>query len=129
MSESSSGVPSVREEIECIAGPRQWGDTRESWLSRVPREVKRLLGTASETVSFRAVKAIWYGEIQSREHHAARDIRRAAELKKARHEAATLARSYQTIARGMHATDKDFYSEEIARLERVARMLCGDTRP
>lgn len=125
MSESSSGVPSVREEIECVAGPRQWGDTRESWLSRVPREVKRVLGTASETVSFRAVKAIWYGEIENREHHAARDILRAAELKKARKEALALALQYQTIVGGMSADNKDIFGEEITRLERVARMLGG----
>ena len=126
--ESSSEV-CVRDEIECVAGPRQWGDTRESWLSRVPRAVKKLLGTETETVSFRAVKSLWYGEIADREHHAALDIRRAAGLHKARQEALALTRQYQAYIGGMRATDQDFYSAEIDRLERVARLLCGDDRP
>jgi hypothetical protein len=126
MSESSSGVPIMREEIAFVAGPKNWGDTRESWLNRVPRAVKKLLGTETETVSFRAVKALWYGEIENREHHAARDIRRAADLIKARQEALTLARQYQTIIGGLRAADPDFYSAEITRLEHVARLLgCG----
>lgn len=125
MSESSSRVLFFRRSIECVAGPRQWGDTRESWLSRVPREVRKLLGTTAETVSFRSVKSIWYGEIKSREHHAARDIRRAAELKKARQEALALTLQYQAIIGGLRAADPDFYSAEITRLEHVARMLGG----
>lgn len=119
----------MREEIGCVAGPRQWGDTRESWLSRVPREVRKLLGTPAETVSFRAVKAIWYGEISSPEHHAARDIRRAASIIEARKEARALAAKYRSLIGGMNATDPSFYSEDIARLERVARLLCGGDRP
>jgi hypothetical protein len=55
MSESSSGVKKVRREIAIVAGPKDWGDTRESWLARVPRRVT--------TVTFRTVKALWYGEI------------------------------------------------------------------
>jgi hypothetical protein len=119
----------MREEISCVAGPRQWGDTRESWLSRVPRTVKKLLGTATETVSFRTVKAIWYGEINNPEHHAARDLRKAAEIIKARRDALALAQQYQTLVGAMRGTDENFFGEEIARLERVARLLCGGDRP
>jgi hypothetical protein len=53
MSEIQSGVKNVRREIAIVAGPKDWGDTRESWLGRVPRKVKRsaferlkLFGTA-----------------------------------------------------------------------------------
>src|SRR4051794_19589192 len=119
----------MREEISCVAGPRQWGDTRESWLSRVPREVKKLLGTQGETVSFRAVKSLWYGEIADREHHTARDVRRAAEIVKARNDAQALAAKYQTLVGAMNAKNPGMYSEDIARLERVARLLCGGDRP
>jgi hypothetical protein len=87
-----------------------------------------LLKTETETVSFRAVKAIWYGEIRSPEHHAARDIKRAAELIEARKEATDLARRYQTLIGGLRSADENFYREEIDRLERVARMLCGGDR-
>jgi hypothetical protein len=121
MSESSSGVSEVRKEIAVIAGPREWGDTRESWLARVPRKVR--------TVTFRTVKALWYGEIIDPQHWAARDIRREAELIRARAEASALALQYQAIAGGMRAQDENFYGEEIARLERVARLLGGADRP
>lgn len=117
----------MRDEIAFVAGPKNWGDTRESWLSRVPRSVKKLLDTETETVSFRAVKALWYDEIKGREHPAARDIRRAAGLKKARQEALALSLQYREIIGAMNAADgKNLFSEDIARLERVARMLGGD---
>jgi len=90
--------------------------------------VKKALGTERETVSFRAVKSIWYGEITDPEHHAARDLRRAADIIAARREALELASKYQSIAGAMNASDQDFFSEDIARLERVARMLCGGDR-
>lgn len=115
MSEKQSGVKNVRREIAIVAGPKDWGDTRESWLGRVPRKVK--------TVSFRTVKALWYGEIADPEHWAARDIRREAELIEARKEAAALAAQFQNIAGGMRATDQDFFRTEIDRLERIARQL------
>jgi hypothetical protein len=111
----------VRKEIAVIAGPREWGDTRESWLARVPRRVR--------TVSFRTVKALWYGEIVDPHHWAARDIRREAELIRARAEASALASQYQAIAGGMRAQDENFYGADIARLERLVRLLGGADRP
>ena len=115
--EKSSGVKNVRTEIAVVAGPKEWGDTRESWLARVSRKVP--------TVSFRTVKALWYGEIDDTDHWAARDIRRAAELIEARKETAALAVQYQSLIGGLRAADQDFYSAEIDRLERIARMLGG----
>lgn len=117
MSENQSGVRSVRKEIATVAGPREWGDTRESWLARVPRKVT--------TVSFRTVKALWYGEIDDPMHWAARDIRREAELIQARRETAALAVQYQSIIGGLRAADEGFYSAEIDRLERIVRALGG----
>lgn len=118
----------MRIEIAVVAGPKEWGDTRGSWLARVPTAVRRALGTEKETVSHRQVRALWYGEITDLEHHAARDVRRAANIIKARRDAATLARNYQALIGKMNATDPEFYSAEIARLERVARLLCGGDR-
>jgi hypothetical protein len=120
MSESSVGVKNVRREIAVVAGARDWGDTRESWLAKVPRKV--------QTVSFRTVKALWYNEIQDPDHWAARDIRRAAELIEARKEASTLAVQYQQMAEGMRSADENFYSAEINRLERIARIISGSNR-
>lgn len=123
MSEKQSGVHQVREEIAIVAGPKNWGDTRESWLGRVPRIVSKVVGTEKETVSFRTVKALFYGEIVDPDHWAARDIRRAAQLIQARKEAAALAVQYQSVIGGLRAADENFYSAEIDRLERVARLL------
>ena len=119
--EKSSGEKSVRKEIAIVAGPKGWGDTRESWLARVPRKVP--------TVSFRTVKALFYGEIDDPEHWAARDIRRAAEIIEARRETSALADQYQTIIGGLRAADENFYSAEIDRLERIARLLGALDRP
>lgn len=120
MSENQSGVSKVRREIATVAGPKDWCDTRESWLARVPRRVT--------TVSFRTVKALWYGEINDPQHWAARDIRREAELIEAKKEAANLASQYQQIAGGMRAADENFYRTEIDRLERLARIIGGMDR-
>ena len=117
MSEKQSGVNRVRREIAIVAGPRDWGDTRESWLAKVPRQVK--------TVTFRTVKALWYHEIEDPNHWAARDIRREAEIIEAKREAAELAKQYQQIAGGMRVQDENFYSAEIDRLERLARIIGG----
>ncbi len=120
MSESSSEESAVRREIAIVAGPRGWHDTRESWLARVPRKVT--------TVTFRTVKALWYGEINDPDHWAARDIRREAELIEAQKEAASLADQFQRIAGGMRETDSDFYRAQIDRLERLARIIGGQDR-
>lgn len=136
MSEHQSGVPNVRNEIAIVAGPKNWGDTRESWLAKVPRAVKKLLETEDETITFRTVKALWYGEINDPQHWAARDIRRAAEAMQARKELAdarrttrSLADQYETIAGGMLATDPDFHGEDISALIHAARILRGLDRP
>jgi len=122
MSESSSGVPNVRIEIATVAGPREWGDTRESWLARVPRKVP--------TVSVRTVRALWNGEIRNPDNHwAARDIRRAAELIAARQEASALASQFTTIARGLRVTDQIFFSAQIDRLEQLVRQLGPQDSP
>lgn len=116
MSEKSSGDSSVRKEIAIVAGPRDWGDTRESWLARVPRKVS--------TVTFRTVKALWYGKIDDPVHWAARDIRRTAELiERGRQEAQALAAQQQKLIGGMRAVDPDFFGSEIDRLERIVERI------
>jgi hypothetical protein len=126
--EKSSGESSVRKEIAIIAGPKDWLDTRESWLAGVPEAVRKILKLKRETVTFRTVKALWYGEIDDPEHWAARDIRRAAQVIEARREANALADQYQTIAAGLSASDPDFFRAEIDRLERLARIIGGQDR-
>ena len=107
-----------RQSIAIIAGAYE--GNRKSWLARVPRKVS--------TVSFRTVKALWYGEIEDPNHWAMRDIKRAADVIAARKEAAALADKYQNIIGGLRASDENFYSAEIARLEHIARILGGQDR-
>jgi hypothetical protein len=121
--QSSCGVDLVRERIAIVAGPRGWNTTRESWLATVPRRVHSLTGAR---ISFRTVRSLWYGGIKNpHEHWAARDIKRAVAVIEARKEAQALADQYQNIIGGLRASDADFYSTEIARLERIARILGG----
>lgn len=106
---------SMRQSIAIVAG--SYDGNRKGWLARVPRKV--------QTVTFRTVKALWYGEITDTDHWAAREIRRAAEVIEAQREAQALAEQFQHIAGGMRAQDEGFYSAEIARLERIARIIGG----
>lgn len=109
---------SVREFVTAVAGPRGWNETRESWLARSARQAG---------VSYRAAKALFYGEITDPDHKAARRMRDAA-TKKARQEAANLAAQYQRIAEAMNVTDPDFYSADVAALLSAARLLSGKDR-
>ena len=115
MSEKSSGVSLMREAISIVAGPKDWGDTRESWLARVPRKVR--------TVTYRTVKALWYGEITNPEHWAAREIQRAADAiaeQRQREEAAT---AYESLAAGMLVSDPDFHGEKVRQYLDAAYLL------
>lgn len=108
----------MRKEIAFLAGPKEWGDTRESWLARVPEKVK--------TVSYRTVKAIWYGEITDPDHWAARDIRRAVELLQAQREAAALADQLSSVITGLNVTDANFHQPTVAALIGTLRKLRGE---
>jgi hypothetical protein len=109
----------MRKEIAILAGPRDWGVTRESWLARVPERV--------QTVTFRTVKALWYGEITDPDHWAARDIRRAVELLKAQREAEQYAGQLETIIRGLNVTDPNFHQPTVAALIGALGRLRGET--
>lgn len=107
----------MRREIAILAGPREWDQTRSSWLDKVVELVP--------TVSHRTVKALWYGEISDPDHWAARDIKRAVELRQAQNEAASLARQLETIISGLNVTDPDFHKPSTAALVSALRALRG----
>ena len=52
-------------------------------------------------------------------------LKERAQIEEARREARQLATQYAQIAGGMRAKDQDFYSAEITRLERLARIIGG----
>ena len=99
---------SVRELVEAVAGPRQWSDTRESWFSRAARRSK---------LSYRTIRAIWYGEIKDESHHAVRLLRHAAERQ--------AAQQFESIASALRAIDPEFHSPRIAQYLDLARALRG----
>ena len=115
MLEKASVMSSVHAAIETIAGP--YRGNRKGWLTNVTKHVSG--------VSYRTVKAFWYGEIEDEEHLAAKEIKRTAALLLAQREARDLATQFETIAGGLNATDPDFHSADVAALIHAARVLRG----
>jgi hypothetical protein len=107
----------MRREIAILAGPREWGETRASWLDKVKPFVPK--------VSHRTIKALWYGEIKDPDHWAARDIRRAVELIETQRQAAALARQLETIISGLNVSDPEFHKPSTAALVSALRSLRG----
>lgn len=107
---------SARELMIALSGrPPAYGE-QPRWL----RSVADKIG-----VSARMARSLWNEEIKNPDHWAIKQARRQAELAAARKEAAALAQQYQAIAGGMRAADENFYSAEIDRLERLARIIGG----
>jgi hypothetical protein len=98
--------------VAAVAGPREWGDTRQSWIARAARRAN---------VSYRQARAIFYGEINDPEHKAVRRMREAA----GRHEARQLASLFEAAAFGAQQRDADFHSEDVSALLHAARALRG----
>lgn len=107
----------MRKEIAILAGPRGWDDTRESWLNRVCDAVP--------TVSYRTVKAFWYGEIKDPDHWAARDIRRAVAAIEAQREAARVARQLEGLLSGRDGINPNLDRASAAALVSALRALRG----
>ena len=97
-------------EIALIAGP--YNGNRKSWLGRAAYRAK---------ISYRQVKALYYGETADPKHSVASSVLKAAEA--ARREASQLASQFETIAGGLNARDPDFHSEDIAALISAARAI------
>lgn len=101
---SSRELFALRELVAAVAGPRQWSDTRESWLNRAARKAG---------ISYRQAKALFYEEIKDPNHRSARLMRDAAEQ----------AGRYEQIAGALNAADQDFYGDDITALLNLARAL------
>lgn len=105
----------MRKEIAILAGPRGWDDTRESWLAKACK--------AFPTVSYRTVKAIWYGEIQDPEHWAIRDIRRAVAAIQAQQETARVAGQLESLLAGRDGPNAALDRASTAALVSALRAL------
>jgi hypothetical protein len=103
-----------QEIVSEVAGPMQASDTRESWLSRAARRSR---------VSFRQIKALYYGQTKDPRTSVALGVLGAAE--KARREASEQASRFESLAGAMNASDADFFSPEVLALIDAARRLRG----
>lgn len=112
LSEKSSEV-ALRDLVASVAGPRQWSDTRESWLNRAARRAQ---------LSYRTVKSLFYGELTDPDHPSARKLRDAA-ARLGKTEAQALAEKFETVARALHAADQDFYGSDVSTLVDAAKSL------
>lgn len=108
MSEEASGMRAL---IGAVAGPRQWSDTRESWLNRAARR---------SNLTYRTIKAIWYGEISDAGNRSIRLLQHAAKQR-----ANALSGRLEEIARGMESTDAHLYRQDISALISAVRALRG----
>lgn len=119
MSEKPSAGSPMRDAVSVLAG--QWGpvETRESWLARAAKRAG---------VSYRTIKAIWYGEIDSPEHKSAQQVLEAAK-KHGRQEADELAARLDTLTRALRSADEDFHQSQIVAFSNAARELRGLADP
>lgn len=107
---------STRELMISLSGrPPAYGE-RPRWLETFAKRID---------VSKRMARSLWNDEIKDPDHWAIKQVRREAELAEARKEAAALAQQYRATAGGMRIADENFYSTEIDRLERLARIIGG----
>lgn len=106
-----------RQEVVWVCGPRLETDTRESWLSR---------GARKAGVGYRQIKALFHRETVDPKYSVGNRVRSAAA--EARREAIEHAKQLESLARKMHATDPDFYCEEVNQALFAAGKLRGDNR-
>lgn len=106
---------SVREAMISIAGKPGYGE-QTRWFDKV---------ASAANISRRAARSLWRGEVSNDDHRAVKAVRQAARIEEARKEARALADQYQAIIGGMRARDEEFYSAEIAHLERLVRVIGG----
>jgi hypothetical protein len=112
----------MRKEIAILAGPRGWDDTRESWLGKVCKAVP--------TVSYRTVKALYYGEIKDPDSHwASREIRRAVAVIQAQQHAKAVAGELEAILSGSVAANPASDRASTAVLISALRALRGQDSP
>src|SRR5690349_19400162 len=102
-----------QDEIGMIAGP--YSGNRKGWLAKAARVAN---------VSYRQVKALYYGEVSNPRLDTALSLIKAAEqarLKEARRDAEQVAEIYRRHAEALAVADQDFHRPEIDALLTAAR--------
>lgn len=103
----------MRQAIAAVAGPRGWQETREYWLARAARRIG---------ITYRQTKSLFYQECRDPRASVVQRVRDAA-LRHAKREASELADRFDNIAGAMHASDPDFYRQDVDALVSAARAL------
>lgn len=109
-----------RSEIAAIAGP--FDGNRKSWLARAARRAD---------LTYRQVKALYYGETDNPRHRVASNILTAAQkarIEEARRDASDIAEIYYRHAEALANVDPDFHGPEINALLEAARIIGGRDR-
>jgi len=104
---------SVREAMIALAGEPPAYGAQARWLAGIAKKVG---------ASYRTARSLWLNEIKDPNHWAAREVRRQAEIEKARREANLLATKFEKIAEGSNA-HKNLSSSDIAALVHAASIL------
>lgn len=102
-------------EVEQIAGP--FSGNRKGWLSTAARRAG---------VTYRQIKALYYGEIVDPKLSVATSVLSAADharIAESRRDMARLADIYQRTAETLNAVDQDFHREQIDALKHAARIV------
>ena len=106
-----------RSSLEIIAGSWSWDDTRESMIARAARRAG---------ITFRAAKALYYGETRDPRDSIARAIRHAVAARDLNAAINMQADRLATIADGLEARDADFHRQQIDHIRNlVSQMRLG----
>jgi hypothetical protein len=98
--------------VAAVSGPRLVNDSRESWLRR---------GARHANVSYRQIKALFYGEVSNPHSRLVRKVRSAAGL----HEAVELAERFESLAASLSHRSETRARADIDRLIAAANALRG----
>lgn len=111
---------SLRDELVSVAGPRAWGDTRESWLNRAARTCG---------ITFRQAKSIFYGETRDPRASVERAIREAARLKREKQARQADAAKLLNLAAALDKRDEQFFISDVEAMRSLAdRLLALDRK-
>lgn len=103
-------VSKMREAIIAVAGGNYFPTKQRLWEAAARK---------SKVISYRTIRSLWDGTLKNEDHWAKREIQRLADEVDARKELAAFAEQTKKAIGGMRATDENFFSSEIDRLERL----------
>lgn len=120
----SSHAVNWGEKIEAINGPFLPSDTKQSWLGRGYKEVRKL----NPKLSFRHFCDLFYGHVPDPKYSVAACVLTAADkakIEEARRDAEAAAKYFDSYAQTLSSVDANTNRAEIDAFVEVARILRG----